>query len=353
MKYLNKFFNRCKIPLLVLCLSFLTNLGAGEINDAKNKTLMSLKKVDGMPLYYLRYYGDYAFEDYLKVGSRNIRELNDFLVGHHLITANITNWQKEECTCFVARNKSGEVIYGRNFDFRKAPVLLLYTDSSKGYASLSLVELNALKDYRDLNYNIKKPVNLLAVPYFSRDGINEHGVVIAALSMPLTKSEFMPGRTMIGRRQIMRLVLDYAKNVDEAISLFNQFNIKLANFSIGVHWLIADATGKSVVIEYINGKMKVIKDKNPWQVAANTQIYDERSEVHEHSIMDRRYNLVSQALLQKKGVLLEGETLDLLAKVALKHNLWSVVYNLSTKDLYLTLNKQYHNVKRFNLRLVE
>ena len=58
----------------------------------------------------------------------------------------------------------------------------------------------------------------------------------------------------------IRLLLDKASNVDEAIALLAQYDM---NSSIGSahHFSIADAGGKSVVVEYVGGEMLVTETK--------------------------------------------------------------------------------------------
>lgn len=56
------------------------------------------------------------------------------------------------------------------------------------------------------------------------------------------------------------LLLDRAADVDEAVALLKQYDM---NFFIDIshHLTLADATGKSVVVEYVNGKMWVTETK--------------------------------------------------------------------------------------------
>jgi hypothetical protein len=60
-KCLIKFF------LYTLALSFcLIILGAAPSDSEKAKTLASFTKIDDFPMYVMDYYGDYAFDEYLK-----------------------------------------------------------------------------------------------------------------------------------------------------------------------------------------------------------------------------------------------------------------------------------------------
>jgi len=48
------------------------------------------------------------------------------------------------CSLFAAFGDGKEMFYGRNFDWRYSPALLLFTDPPEGYASVSMVDLDYL-----------------------------------------------------------------------------------------------------------------------------------------------------------------------------------------------------------------
>ena len=63
-------------------------------------------------------------------------------------------------------------------------------------------------------------------------------------------------------------MLDHARTVDEAVGIMQSYNI---DFGGGppIHYLMADATGKSVLVEYYNGEMHVLDNEEPWHLATN------------------------------------------------------------------------------------
>ena len=66
----------------------------------------------------------------------------------------------------------------------------------------------------------------------------------------------------------MREVLDQAQNIKEAVEIFKGFNLDIEG-GPPLHYLIADATGQSLLIEYFGGKMVVIPSEGAWQGATN------------------------------------------------------------------------------------
>ncbi len=129
---------------------------------------------------------------------------------------------------------------------------------------------------------------LLASPYFSADGMNEYGMIAAALSLPQEDSPFDTNKITIHALFVVRLVLDYAKTVNEAVDLLKKYNISFNSFkdiSVGAHYILSDRTGNSVIIEFVNHDMKVIRSKKPWQAVTNFKMFG----FTDDSSMDWRY----------------------------------------------------------------
>ena len=62
--------------------------------------------------------------------------------------------------------------------------------------------------------------------------------------------------------EIIRLLLDHATEVDEALALFDDYNIDWGS-GPPVHYLIADASGDSAVVELIDGSAVVTRSLYP------------------------------------------------------------------------------------------
>jgi hypothetical protein len=105
-------------------------------------SLFSLKKVDDYPMYTMTYFGDYGFDEFLEVGAEKDSDIEEFVTKRLLkglpINLGVTG---DGCTAFVTHNETGEVIFGRNFDFDYTPSLQVKTAPEDGYASVSTVNL--------------------------------------------------------------------------------------------------------------------------------------------------------------------------------------------------------------------
>jgi penicillin V acylase-like amidase (Ntn superfamily) len=298
------------------------------LNDNERLTLSSLEKVDDYPLFFMIYYGDYGFEEYLRKGIE--------IATHNIIQYNYA------CTCFVTLENSSDMLFGRNFDWYYSPALILFTNPSEGYASVSMVDLDMLGFSEDSQSSItvtESLQELLNAPYYVLDGMNEHGLTIGCMAVPSADCELNSSRITLDSLTMMRLALDCAQNVEETIDLWKNYNVY---FPPGppVHYLVADAKGNSAVIEWINGEMKVINNDKAWQISTNFVIYGS-NELNKESC--RRYSECSEVLSESNGVISEKEAINLLSKTSQSSTQWSTVYNMHTGEIRVIVGRRYEN----------
>jgi hypothetical protein len=173
--------------------------------------------------------------------------------------------------------------------------------------------------------------------------MNECGVAIAQNAVPRRNIPKDPNRPTLLNSQIARLVLDHAKDVDEALTLIRQYNIEFADTP--VHFHIADASGKSAIVEYVEGGISVIRDDKPWQVSTNFLF----SEPFKPDCW--RYDEAARLLGNSQGEKSADEAMSILQNTSQDHTMWSVVYNLTTGQISLALGKDYEQVHTFQLKM--
>ncbi|MCL2399156.1 MAG: linear amide C-N hydrolase [Defluviitaleaceae bacterium] len=319
------------------------------------RSLSSIKKADDYGMFQMTYYGDYGFDEFLKVGAKDQEELEaviERLVFKDIadIEANI-NILGGGCTVFTTRNAAGEVIFGRNYDFAiYSPPLQLTTRPGNGYASISTASMLYL-GYGENNLPSglnAESLATLAAPYIPADGVNEKGVAIAFLSVSEAKPPFCEDKITINTTAAVRLVLDKAASVDEAIELMKQYNV-FFSLDIYCHFLIADASGRSVLVEYWDNDLKVVET----QIASNFIAYNDLRIAQGNAI--ERYDKVKNAFDSNNGILNQAQTIDLLVDIGWKSPefgnglQWSVIYNLSTLKGTIFANSNTDNLVDFSL----
>jgi hypothetical protein len=304
----------------------------GDLSADAMASLGSLEKLDDYPFYVMHYSGDY---DYPHITSLEVSQPG---LG---------------CSLFVSLGELGDKLYGRNFDWEYSPSLIVFTDPSDGYASASMVDLSFIGvSLEEANELIEKPSvgrqALLEAPSMPFDGMNEYGLSVGMAAIPeeyLDDASYNPARPDIGSIGIMRLVLDHARNVDEALNLFSQYNI---HFSGGppIHYLLADRSGKAVLIEFYKGELVPLFNDAPWHLATN----------HLRCIAQGdggcwRYRTLSSHLSIAQGILSEPNAMQLLSEVKQEGTQWSAVYNMSSGDIQVVIGQNYTQSYAFHLEL--
>lgn len=330
-----KIVKRIFVILLIL-LVFIIVI-AGVLFRRELKILSSLQqRVPGV--YTMTYYGDYGFDEFLEIGAKSDKDIESFVTRRLLkglpIEIDVTG---AGCTCFVSRNEDDDVIFGRNFDFEYAPMLQIYTKPDNGYASISTVNLSFAGYGEDNLPSSGIGINnflTLSAPYLPFDGMNERGVCIALLAVPEADAGNTLDKVTLNTTTAIRLVLDKAANVDEAVNLLRQYNIYFSG-DVECHFLIADASGKSVLVEYFDGGLQAVESDTEYQIASNFIAYNGVN-IGEGFSEFERYDAVETLLMQNNNIVTMKECEDLLNEIGIISEgvdklQWSAVYNLTDR----------------------
>lgn len=316
-----------------------------DFTEDQIKSLNTFKKIDDYPVYIMNYYGDYEFSDYLNKGKQFKDSANTSYIGDE-------DKIYDACSCIAALNDDGEKLLGRNLDYYSSPKLVLFTNPPDGYASISVLDLRHIGFYKEEdieNITVEGLQKLLYVPYIPLDGMNEYGLAIGEMTAYGSIAPTDPEKITLGDVTVIRLVLDRAKTVDEAVELLGKYNIYFPP-APPMHFLISDKTGKSVIIEYINGEMVVIPNEDPWQVSTNF-IMHESTEATKKSC--RRYSTAQAVMSEKNGKLSEKEMMNLLEEISQVSTCYSAVFNMNTGKISLSIGKKYNedDIKYFELEM--
>lgn len=297
-------------------------------------SLLSVDQMDSSPFYSMTYSGDYGFDEFLKVGAESDDEIERFVTRRLLkgVGLNLGNMEGG-CTAFSAKTQEGEAVLGRNFDSANGSVLQLKTTPDDGFASISTVDLNYAGYTAEALPKGLSPdlIPILAAPYLPFDGLNEKGVAIALLTVPKAQPPVDSGKITLNTTTAIRLVLDKAASVDEAVSLLSDYNLYFSS-GINCHYLISDSTGKSVLVEFWKGKLQTVEPSESYQVASNFVAYD-GLKLGEGFDEFQRYEKVTTTLESGGGKISEDNAISLLGQTGASGRVeqqlqWSVLYNL-------------------------
>ena len=304
-------------------------------------TLNSLEKVADFPLYRMHYYGSYQFsaDDQERVQPGSIRALSK------------TDWG---CSLFAVLGDEGNLLYGRNFDWDYSPALLLYTDPPGGYASVSMVDLAYLFDtLEEIQELTELPLDeravLLETIAWPFDGINEMGLAVGMAAVPISGEMVIdPEKEMVSSLMMIRELLDKAADVEAGVALMESCNIIFDGPML--HYLLADATGRSALVEYYQSEMVVTYNQHPWQVATNFLCAPDGDCTTGRCW---RYDTIEERLQATVGKLPLEQAMDLLAEVSQEGTQWSVVYGISDDEVNLALGGGYQEVYTFSRDFID
>jgi hypothetical protein len=208
-----------------------------------------------------------------------------------------------------------------------------------------LVAASKVHSLTDLSLEDREP--LLEAPFWPFDGMNEQGLVVGMAAVPESQMPYDPNKETIDSLGVIREMLDHARDVEEAIAILESYNIDWEG-GPALHYLIADASRQSVLVEFYAGEMVLIPGSGgrPWHLATNHL----RTTVEENGASGCwRYEEIRRRLAGTGGRLAVTDAVDLLADVAQESTQWSVVYDLSAGGVYVAMGRAYDSEHTFRL----
>ena len=176
------------------------------------------------------------------------------------------------CSVFYTHNVEGEPITFRNYDFAHRVSeedstitglnIVLHCKPEGKYESIAVAdavwcdESNPLLKQGGPDQKGFDVSMLDILPYQCMDGINEKGLYVSIQRVDI-KGGDQPSRFPAGSSMLLRYMLDDCANVDEAIQK-TKTGILLPEDWQDCHFMVSDATGRSVVIESRNSQIQDI-----------------------------------------------------------------------------------------------
>ena len=334
--------------VLVLFIALASILGA--VFGEKIKAANSIEKLnDG--LYYMEYEGDYGFDEFISNGgAENQADLVNYLV--FFMSGGFVELEKEEvsfdfgCSTLTTKSSDSSYVMGRNFDYTGANsrAMIIHTKPENGYESYSTTWLDFLGFGEDfVPESMKDRYMSLASVYVPLDGINEKGLCVADLingDDELTSQN--TDKVDVTTTTAIRLLLDKAANVDEAITLLKQYDMH-SDIGRSHHLSICDSSGRSVVVEYIDNEMIItdtpVVTNHYLSEGEKFGIGNEESHKRYAKLMEKSENTLSREDMAKcmSDVSYENETQ------------WSVVYDIENLELDFYFRRQFDNPLTFTV----
>ena len=212
----------------------------------------------------VRYDGDYGFDDFLASGGASSDgEVVEYLANNLLSDLNLGDLLGGifGCSTIAVQSPEGDALFGRNFDWESCDAMVVEAHPENGYASLSTVNMDFITQnvgggMVGMALNLDE-VKTLAALYAPLDGMNEAGLAVSVNMIQDSATTWQDTeKPDITTTTAVRLLLDKAGDVEEALELLRQYDLH-GSMGMMIHFAIADSTGRSVAVEYVAGGMIV------------------------------------------------------------------------------------------------
>ncbi len=348
--------------LVLLAISFIF-VSCGKANNPQNENHSSIPDSSNMKsepseislssevaeltdgLSAVKYEGAYGFDEFLSQGGASTdAEVVSYLTTNVLSGANAFSFNGIPfgCSTISVRDENGYALFGRNFDWNTCNAMIVQSIPENGYASISTVNTDFVNMSGVRLSSLPDNVQAIICLYAPLDGMNEKGLAVSVNmiqdSATISQDTDKPDITTT---TAIRLLLDKAATVDEAVMLLGQYDMH-ASMGYMMHLAIADCNGNSVAVEYINNEMVVTETP----VVTNFYL----AEGDKHGIgtgqSHERYDILMQTLANKK-ILNMDSVRDALSSVSKKNfgefesTEWSVVFNQSTGEVHYYHRENY------------
>ena len=354
-----------KVLLVLLLVLLAIVLGFGIFYASRIQTIRSIQKLsdyEDYNLYRMDVAYSYDLENLIRYGVSDNQAMLDSILKEampllpiHMTAPNFG------CSAFSVTDTSGDVLMGRNYDFKQdTSAMLVYCSPKDGYKSVAFAALKNLAANQP-DKSAKSAIATLAAPFVCLDGMNEKGVSIAVLTLDSEPTHQETGKQKIFTTLAIRLVLDRAATTQEAVDLLRSYDM-FATSGRDYHFYITDTSGDGRVVEYdCDDPSRPLVDT---KIRAITNFYglyidrvqpNQRNGIYGHG--KERYDSIEQVLNASNGSITSDTAWLALQAAAQNPNpndvtsntQWSLVYNNTDKTAQFVLRRNWNDVYTYDL----
>lgn len=293
--------------------------GGWQLFGDELKAIKSLKMIKDR-VYTFEYRGDYGFKAFLEQGgAKTDAQMAEYIAGFLSKGYIKTGAHTPEGGCSTI---ASEGLFCRNFDWdSKSHYAIIKTYPDDGYASISTTGFAFLgmgEDWHPIA-GMDGMVALASV-YVPLDGMNEKGLCVSDL-IEIDGSTEVPDTDKADLTIVaaIRLVLDYAKDTEEAVRLLSEYDV-FPSVNAAHHLAISDINNHNVVIEWKNGLMSVTET----DIVTNHCL----AETRESPMIGESLKRFTYLAQMHSGFKSQEEGLQALKDASYEEEtLWSVIYD--------------------------
>jgi len=246
----------------------------------------------------------------------------------------ITIKDADACSAFLIKNATNTLMC-KSYDWEFGEGIIIINPRGEKRISMPVIggkaHIKWVSEYASITFN-QYGQNL------PNGGINERGLAIEVLVLNSSEYGAAEGYKCINELQWIQYGLDNFATVDQLINGTEQ--IKVKPLYAKVHYFVSDTSGKSAVIEYIDGKRVVSTgDRMPYKAITNSTYSSSVKGAKYVKGGCTRFNTITTQLngnyLGHSNKLMIEKGFATLDKVkSKKRTQWQIVYDLRTKKIY-------------------
>ena len=180
------------------------------------------------------------------------------------------------------------------------------------------------------------------------DGINEKGLSINVASNggDYQLKEPYLGVPAVFSGHMARIVMDTCGTVDEALDKIGSVRIWFPNE--GIHWLIADASGRSVIVEFDHSKKMVVFNRSgPYELITNTALQH-----GDEYVLQNCWRFSGLKPILEQGISNMTEMRNMMETARFTEydvrTLWTSIMDLNNLSFEISYLKEYDRIYRFS-----
>lgn len=303
----------------------------------------------------VRYDEDYGFDQFISQGGASSDEDLVSFISNQILSGKVSLVANQDvfgCSTLAVKGKD-DYMFGRNFDWQECDAMVVMSNSSNTYASISTVNMDFISSGTPIDIDkLPTQVRSAVALYAPLDGMNEKGLCVSVNMIQDNSSiEQNTDKPDLTTTTAIRLLLNKAADVDEAVSILEQYDLH-ASMNMMVHFAISDASGKSVVVEYIHDQMIVTETS----VVTNFYLSDGEKFGIGTNQSHERYQILTDAI-QNFSIQSMDDVKNALDSVS-KDNFgefesteWSIIFNQSSGEVRYYHRENYQQGYVFHINL--
>ena len=323
------------------------------------KGAMSAEKLDD-GLYYMEYKGDDGFKELMDRGGCNdISVLASYVMeflskGYFKPDSIDVPIKPVGCSTLTVKTPEDDVMMARNFDYPYGTALIMHTIPDEGYESITTFSTDFFgfgENYKPEGF--RNQYMALAGMFMALDGLNEKGLAIAVLDAGdkvVTRQD--TSKPDLTTTTAVQYLLKNAANIDEALALLKASDMN-SDPGSAYHFSMADATGRSVAVEYVENQMVVTE--SPFVTNHYLCEWKFQTGLHES---DHRHEKLMEQYSAAGGVMNADQLTETIASVTqlpekgaiVGGTLWTMVMDLTHPSVTYYSLRHFDKPFHFELR---